>query len=119
MAAALVAAGCIEDRDRPGPPRVTYTLDRTTVRSNNPPTPPDTLSGTVSAVDADGLDSIWVSVDSVVAGEDAGFDRAFTTQFRFLIGGGKSPTTQIPVEIRARDIAGFEVKRDTHVVVVP
>lgn len=89
------------------------------MQSNNPPTPPDTLSGTVSAVDADGLDSVWVSVDSVVSGEDAGFDRAFTTRFRFLIGGGKAASSQIPVEVRARDIAGFEVKRDTHVVVVP
>ena len=71
------------------------------------------------ADDADGLDSVWVSVDSVEAGEDAGFDRTFITTFRFLIGAGKSVSTQIPIRIRARDIAGFEVARDTYVVVVP
>lgn len=112
-------AGCVEDRARPGPPALSFTLDQTTVRSNNPPTPPDTLSGTVIADDPDGLDSVWVSVDSVVAGEDAGFDRRFVTTFRFLIGPGKSTPSEIPVQIRARDIAGFEVSKDTYVVVVP
>ena len=115
----LVAASCLEERPRPGPPQLTFTLDRATVRSNNPPTPPDTLSGTVRAEDADGLDSVWVTVDSAVAGEDGGFDRVFSARFRFLIGAGKTPGTQIPVELRARDIAGFVVEKDTQVVVVP
>ena len=98
---------------------LTFTLDRTTVRSNNPPTPPDTLSGTVHAEDTDGLDSVWVTVDSAVAGEDGGFDQAFTSTFRFLIGPGKTPNTVLPIQIRARDIAGFQVIRDTNVLVVP
>jgi len=98
---------------------LTFTLDQTTVQSNNPPTPPDTLSGQVRADDADGLDSVWVSVDSVEAGEDAGFHRTYITTFRFLIGAGKSAASEIPVRIRARDIAGFEAARDTYVVVVP
>jgi len=89
------------------------------VRSNNPPTPPDTVAGTVHADDPDGLDSVWVSVDSVVAGQDGGLDRTFSSRFRFVIGAGKAATTQIPVRVRARDIAGFEVIRDSHVVVVP
>ena len=81
-------------------------------------TPADTVAGTVHAEDPDGIDSVWVTVDGVVAGEDGLLDRTFTSRFRFLIGAGKSPGTQIPVVIRARDIAGFEVARDTHVVVV-
>jgi len=89
------------------------------VRSNNPPTPPDTLSGTVRAEDTDGLDSVWVTVDSAVAGEDGGFDRVFSAPFRFLIGAGKTPGTVLSVQIRARDIAGFQVIRDTSVTVVP
>lgn len=117
MGGATVA--CVEDRARPGPPRLTYTLDRTTVRSNNPPDPPDSITGTVQAEDPDGLDSIWVIVDSVPGGEDGGFHQSLNIRFKFLIGSGKAPTTPIPVEIRARDIAGFEVQRDTHVVVVP
>jgi len=88
------------------------------VHSNNPPTPPDTLSGTVRAEDTDGLDSVWVTVDSAVAGEDGGFDAVFSAPFRFLIGPGKTPGSVLPVQIRARDIAGFQVARDTFVVVV-
>jgi len=89
------------------------------VQSNNPPTPPDTLSGTVRAEDTDGLDSVWVTLDSAVAGEDGGFDRVFSAPFRFLIGAGKTPGTVLSVQIRARDIAGFQVIRDTSVTVVP
>ncbi len=89
------------------------------MQSNNPPTPPDTLSGTVRAEDTDGLDSVWVTLDSAVAGEDGGFDRVFSAPFRFLIGAGKTPGTVLSVQIRARDIAGFQVIRDTSVTVVP
>jgi len=88
------------------------------VHSNNPPTPPDTLSGTVRAEDTDGLDSVWVTVDSAVAGEDGGFDQVFSGTFRFLIGPGKTPNTVLSIQIRARDIAGFQVIRDTNVTVV-
>lgn len=115
----MVSASCLEERPRPGPPLLTFTLEKTTVRSNNPPTPPDTLSGTVRAEDTDGLDSVWVTVDSAVAGEDGRFDRVFSAPFRFLIGAGKTPGTVLPVQIRARDIAGFQVIRDTSVTVVP
>jgi len=115
----LAAGACIDERARPGPPLLTFSLDKTAVRSNNPPTPPDTLRGTIDASDPDGLDSVWVSVDSVVAGEDAGFDPRFITRFGFLIGPGKTQNTHIPVQIRARDLAGFTVTRDTYVVVVP
>jgi len=73
----------------------------------------------VRAEDTDGLDSVWVTVDSAVAGEDGGFNPVFSGTFRFLIGPGKSPNTVLQVEIRARDIAGFQVTRDTTVVVVP
>jgi len=89
------------------------------VHSNNPPTPPDTLSGTVHAEDTDGLDAWSNPPSSAVAGEDGGFDQAFTSTFRFLIGPGKTPNTVLPIQIRARDIAGFQVIRDTTVLVVP
>lgn len=119
MIAVVALAGCIEERDRPSPPQLTFTLDRTTVRSINPPAQPDSASGTVRVEDPDGLDSIWVSVDSVTDGEDGGFERTFSAPFRFAIGPGKPATTHIPIRFRARDIAGFVVIRDTHVVVVP
>ena len=69
--------------------------------------------------DPDGLDSVWVSVDSVVVGADVGFDQMFSAPFAFLIGPGKTAGTPIPIQFRARDIAGFVVVRDTQVVVVP
>jgi hypothetical protein len=112
----LLAVSCLEERPRPGPPQLTFTLDRTTVRAAPPP---DTVAGTVRAEDPDGIDSVWIAVDSVSAGEDGAFDRVFTSRFRFLVGSGKSPGAQVPVVLRARDIAGFEVSRDTFVVVVP
>lgn len=113
---ALLVTACLEDRPRPGPPDLTLTLDETTVRSAPPA---DTVAGALEAADPDGIDSVWVSVDSVVQGADAGFDRVYVYRFRFLIGTGKDPGTEIPVVVRARDAAGFEVTRDSHVVVVP
>jgi hypothetical protein len=77
------------------------------------------VAGDVRADDPDGLDSIWVIVDSVTKGEDGGFDQVFSRRYRFIIVTGKSPGSQIPMTLRARDIAGFEVTRDTYVVVVP
>lgn len=71
------------------------------------------------AEDPDGIDSVWVTVDAVVAAEDGMLERVFTSRLRFPIAAGKTDGTQIPVEIRARDIAGFQVTQDTHVVVVP
>ena len=58
-------------------------------------------------------------MDAVVAAEDGVLQRVFTSRFRFPVAAGKSAGTEIPVEIRARDIAGFQVTRDTQVVVVP
>jgi len=75
--------------------------------------------GTVRAEDPDGLDSVWVSVDAEVAGVDGGFERVFAAPFRFVIGAGKNQGTSVPVQFRARDIAGFMIVRDTYVVVVP
>jgi hypothetical protein len=60
-----------------------------------------------------------VVVESEIRGEDGGFDQVFSRRYRFIIATGKSPGAQIPMTIRARDIAGFEVSRDTYVVVVP
>ncbi|MGH2671102.1 MAG: hypothetical protein ACREMC_05210 [Gemmatimonadales bacterium] len=71
------------------------------------------------AEDPDGIDSVWVTVDAVVVAQDGLLERVFTSRFRFPIAAGKTDGTQIPVEIRARDVAGFQVTQDTHVVVVP
>jgi len=74
---------------------------------------------TVRTEDSDGIDSVWVTVDAVTESADGGLDRVFSAQFRFAIGGGKTAGTQIPVQMRVRDSAGFQATRDSFVVVVP
>lgn len=71
------------------------------------------------AEDADGIDSVWVTVNSVVKGDDGGFDQVFSSNYRFVVAAGLNPGDNLPVSFRARDIGGFEVQRDTYVVVVP
>lgn len=79
----------------------------------------DTVAGDVRAEDPDGIDSVWVTLDTVRQGEDGGFDRVFSSRYRFFVAPGRGPGEQVPLRLRARDISGFEVQRDTYVVVVP
>ena len=102
-------------RDRPGPPAITFTIDDPLVSASRQ----DTVAGTVRAEDPDGIDSVWVMLQTVEKGENGGFDRIFSSRYRFLVGAGFTPGDHIPLVFRARDIAGFQVQRDTYVVVVP
>jgi hypothetical protein len=79
----------------------------------------DTVAGTVRAQDADGIDSLWVTAASQAWGDDGGFSQVISTRYRLIIPSGTAPGTQIPMSLRARDAAGFEVQRDTYVVAVP
>jgi hypothetical protein len=72
----------------------------------------------VRADDPDGIDSVWVTVDNEERGESGGFSQSFSARYRFILPAGQTPGNQVPVRFRARDIAGFEVQRDTYVVVV-
>jgi hypothetical protein len=94
-------AGCLEDRPRPAPPTLEITLSKDTVRS------PDTLIVTVRVDDPDGIDSVWVSVDSVLRGDDAFFERTYQSAIRFTIRNGHVLGDQIPVRLQARDVVGF------------
>ena len=105
---------CISERLRPGPPYVRITLDKTIVHS------PDTLTGTLYAEDANGLDSIWLSVDfSPAIGEDGLLKPVFEAPFRFPIAKGHSAGQRIPVQFSARDFDGFMGRLDTAVTVIP
>jgi hypothetical protein len=88
-------------------------LDQTQVTS------PDTLTGTVRAEDRDGIDSVWVTLDTERAGEDGFFEPLVIASFRFQIPAGLPATTVLPVRLEARDIAGFRTVLDTIVTVVP
>jgi len=77
------------------------------------------VSGSVRAQDTEGLDSVWVSVDSVVKGADAALQRSFSSGYRFVVPAGHTPGNRVPLSFRARDISAFAIQRDTYVVVVP
>jgi len=112
MLLAGLLGACLSDRPRPGPPVLAIVLDKLTVHS------PDTLTGTVGASDPDGLDSVWVLVDTVQVGEDGLFDTQFNRPFRFAIAAGHPVGDRVPVSLRARDVAGFTSQLDTGVTVV-
>lgn len=110
--AALAALACQTNRDRPGPPRLGITLNQDSVRS------PDTLTGTVRADDPDGVDSVWISVDSQPPlGADGALDATFIATFRADVPGGHVLGDRISVRLTARDISGFVGSLDTFVVV--
>jgi len=114
-----LAAACLSERPRPGPPTLSIVFDDTTVQST---TPNDTLRGTVRIQDADGLDSVWMQLvmqaDTVRAGADALFETAYRNRFRFAIRAG-IPAGTLPVKVEARDLVGFRSQLDTFVTVVP
>ena len=78
----------------------------------------DTVAGDFRVDDSDGIDSVWVTLESVEQGQNGGFNRVFSWHYRFTVQGFQ-PAESIPLTFRARDVAGFEVVRDTYVVVIP
>ena len=109
--AALLVVACQSDRDRPGPPRLAITLNQDSVGS------PDTLTGTVRADDLDGIDSVWLQVDTTVSAADALLDRTFIATFRGNINSGHVLGDRVLVRLTARDVTGFVGGLDTFVVV--
>ena len=59
-----------------------------------------------------------MTLETVVKGENGGFDPVFSSGYIFVVQGFQ-PSQQIPLSFRARDVAGFVVQRDTYVVVIP
>ena len=111
----MCAAACLGERERPGPPQITFTIDDPAVTTSRT----DTVEGGVRAEDGDGIDSVWVTLDTAQTAEDAGFAQVFSFRYRFSVEPGRTPGEKVPLVLRARDVAGFEVRRDTYVVVVP
>ena len=93
---------------------MTFTIDDPLVVS----TRQDTVAGDIQVDDADGIDSVWVKLETVEQGENGGFDQTFRWHYRFVVQGFQ-PTAQIPLSFRARDVSGFVVQQDTYVVVIP
>ena len=110
----LLATACLGERERPGPPSLTFTIDDPLVVSSRL----DTVAGTVRVDDPDGVDSVWVTLETTLKGESGGFEQVFSSGYRFVVQGFQPPE-HIPLTFRARDVAGFVVQRDTYVVVIP
>lgn len=117
MAALLVygaAAACYEERGRPGPPRLSISLDREEVDS------PDTLTGRWHATDADGIDSVWLVVDTTRVGIEAFLLEDIERLFEVEIPKGRFGGEEIPLILEARDILGYVSTLDTFVrVAIP
>jgi hypothetical protein len=106
------ALACQTDRDRPGPPRLAITLDQDSVLS------PDTLTGSVRVDDPDGIDSIWLAVDSAPPlGADGLLDPTFLATFRAGIRNGHVLGDRVAVQLSGRDVSGYRSVLDTFVVV--
>jgi len=110
--AAAATLACQTNRDRPGPPRLTLTIDQDSVRS------PDTVTGSLRADDVDGIDSIWLSVDSAPPlGADGLLEPTFIATFRTGIRGGHVLGDRVSVHFTGRDLSGYVGELDTFVVV--
>jgi hypothetical protein len=109
-----VIAACLAERPRPGPPQVTVTLDKIRVRS------PDTLTGTLRAQDAAGIDSVWITLEFTPQfGTDGLMQTDFRAPFRTFIPTGYGTGTRLMLRVAARDLDGFVGERDTFVTVLP
>lgn len=114
MIALAVLAACLDERPRPGPPILTVTFSTAT------PHVRDTVTGTVRAEDASGVDSIWLWLgQDQPIGQDGRFETVVQANFRLIVPASEGPGSLIPVQFRARDVEGFESRRDTSVRVVP
>jgi hypothetical protein len=103
---------CQADRERPGPPRLAIFLNEDSVRS------PDTLTGSLRADDPDGIDSVWLSVDSAPPlGADGLLEPTFLASFRAAVRNGHVLGDHVAVRLTARDLSGYVGGLDTFVVV--
>jgi hypothetical protein len=110
--AAAATLACQTNRDRPGPPHVSLTFDQDSVLS------PDTLTGSLRADDMDGIDSIWLTVDSgVPLAADGLLEQTFIATFRAGIRSGHVLGDRVSVRLSARDLSGYVGGLDTFVIV--
>lgn len=102
-------AGCFEERARPGPPALSLTLNRTEVQS------PDTLGGRLRATDPDGIDSLWLTVDSTRYGFEGFLLDDVEGPFLVPIPAGRPPGIPVSLRLESRDVLGFVATLDTFV----
>ena len=112
LAAGAATFACQADRERPGPPRLVITFNQDSVRS------PDTLTGSLRADDPDGIDSVWLSVDSAPSWSADGLLKpTFLASFRAAVHNGHVLGDHVAVRFTARDLSGYLGGLDTFAVV--
>lgn len=102
-------AGCFEERVRPGPPQLAISFNRTEVQS------PDTLGGRLRATDPDGIDSLWLVVDSLRFGFEGFLVDDIEGPFLVPIPSGRPPGIPVSIRLESRDALGFVATLDTFV----
>jgi hypothetical protein len=75
------------------------------------------VEGVLRADDPDGIDSAWLSVDSVTAGVDGLFQTTVQAPFQFAVKPSHALGQHVPVVLSARDVTGFTSTLDTFVVI--
>ncbi|PYO81245.1 MAG: hypothetical protein DMD37_01625 [Gemmatimonadetes bacterium] len=78
---------------------------------------PDTVTGTISVRDDDGIDSVWLTVDSVRRGDDGFFQSTFVSTYKFPVPAGLVLGNKVPILGEARDVIGFLGVKDSFVTV--
>ena len=112
LVAGAATFACQADRERPGPPLLSLTINQDSVAS------PDTLTGSLRAQDPDGVDSVWLSVDSAPPlGADGLLETTFLATFRAAVRSGHVLGDRVLVRLTARDLSGYVGGLDTFVVV--
>jgi hypothetical protein len=91
---------------------ISIVLDTTLVTS------PDTITGRVLASDPDGIDSVWLIVDSVRFGQEAFLNTVIDVPFFAEVPQNRPPGFQVTLRFEARDAFGFLAGVDTFVTVV-
>lgn len=108
-----IAAGCAEDRLRPGPPTLTIEPP-----SGNVVTSPDTALIIVLARDDNGLDSVTVTILGRTEEVDAFDRREAEGVFLWPIPGGFLPGEVIEIAAYAKDLVGDRTTATASVMVV-
>jgi hypothetical protein len=106
-----LAAGCFGDRPRPAPPMLRIVFDQDSVDT------PDTLTGSIVVTDRDGIDSIWLMVDTSHQAADGFFETSYSSPFKAVIRSGLAKFDRVPISLQARDVIGYTGALDTVIVV--
>ena len=106
-----LALGCGADRDRPAPPQLSIAFDKDSVSDQ------DTLQITMGATDPDGIDSVFVVVDSEpTIGADGFLQTNWVGRVLVQVRPGHVRGQRIMVHYSARDTNGWIGTLDTFVV---